>query len=139
MKSDFPRSTPPDHDSDLDDDAVWSLLDKGSPFETSPTFLQDTLRRARLEGGELPWWKKFTAGRIWAASFATAGSAAALIVLILSLNSEPTAPVDLVKNTTFPPSQWSEELDDALASELLSDAAEDPSLLSDQELVALLY
>ena len=39
----------PDFDADLEDDAVWNLLDDATPTELPPRFVNETLRRIRLE------------------------------------------------------------------------------------------
>ena len=138
MKKNSPKTQLPDHDAGLENDAVWNLLDHGSTSGPSPAFVQNTLRRARLESVDLPWWKKLSARRIWALSLTSAGSIAAAVALIVSLQHNPApAPQVVVKPDPAPAPLT--ELENALASELLTDAAEDPSLLSDQEIVALLY
>ncbi|MGJ8696009.1 MAG: hypothetical protein ACSHYF_06810 [Verrucomicrobiaceae bacterium] len=131
---------PHDFDEKIDQDSVWNLLENSTPAEPSGTFVQDTLRRARLESQEKEsWWKKLTS------PFALAGLSAttvAAIALVVTLNSEPTNPTPpvAIEDTPAPETtvEWT-ELEDALAGELLATVSEEPSLLSDQELVALLF
>jgi len=138
MKPNHPKNKLPDFDSELESDAIWDLLADATPGEPSSRFLQDTLRRARLEPASRPWWKSLTTRRIWTVSLATTGTAAAVIALIISFPSDPPPVEQTTSIQPTAPAQWT-ELEDALASEVLTEAAENPSLFSDQEIVALLY
>ncbi len=125
-----------DFDEELDGDAIWNLVDKASVNQPSPTFVQDTLRRARLaEPEKTSWCQKLLSpvGLLGASS-----AAIACVALIFTLNSEPAAVTPEIVKQSTPTQEWS-ELEDALASELLVSASEDPSLFSDAELVALLF
>lgn len=133
----------PDHDAELENDAVWSLLEQGTQAEPSPQFTQNTLRAARLQSEKTTtsWWQKiFTPQPIIA--LGVTGLAALAITLSLpnptdTTSDDPTSPSNLP--TTAEVSENWDDLEDALASELLSDAAENPSLLTDQQIIALLY
>lgn len=138
MNPNHPIHKLPDFDSELESDAIWNVLAEATELEPSPAFLQDTLRRARLEPASLPWWKSLTPRRIWTASFATLGTAAAVVALIISFPSDPTPVERTTSVEPTAPAQWT-ELEDALASEVLTEAAENPAMFSDQEIVALLY
>ncbi len=127
----------PDVDPGLENDTVWNLLDEASLAEVSPGFVSDTLRRIRLEApAPTPWWQKLLSPGPLLASAATAAAAVAIVV------SLPENPTPIAPQVEVPPvapvGDW-ENLEDTLARELLSGAAEDPSLLSDEEIVALLY
>ncbi len=138
MKPTPPHQNLPDHDAEIENDALWNLLADASPSEASPRFVQDTLRRVRLEENptKISWWKKLLAPK---PLLGTAGAAIAAIAIFISLPSDPISPSGKeVTNTATPTEDWN-ELEDAIASELLSNAAEDPSLLSDSEIVALLF
>jgi len=89
MKATKAHQPLPDHDAELENDAVWSLLEQGTQAEPSPQFTQNTLRAARLQNEKTTtsWWQKI-----------------------------------------FTPKPI-----------IASDAAENPSLLTDQQIVALLY
>ncbi|MGD1978534.1 MAG: hypothetical protein PVJ98_04010 [Akkermansiaceae bacterium] len=139
--SSSPRKTPsslPDFDPGIENDAVWNLLDEASPAEVSPRFADDTLRRLRLESEtRTPWWKAIFAPK---PMIATAATALAAIAIVVSLPNNDPAPVTApVVEVDQPTSEDWENLEDSLAQELLSRAAEDPTLLSDEEIVALLY
>ena len=142
MKATKAHQPLPDHDAELENDAVWSLLEQGTQAEPSPQFTQNTLRAARLQNEKTTtsWWQKiFTPKPI----IALGVTGLAAFVITLSLPNQTDTPNDL-SSPSNPPSiaevseDW-DDLEDALASELLSDAAENPSLLTDQQIVALLY
>ena len=127
-----------DFDPALDNDAVWSLLDKASHVEVAPCFTDDTLRRVRLESEfRTPWWNALLAPKPVIATLATA---AATVIIVFSLPNQSPEVVDPVADVSNPiPAEDWQNLEDTLAQELLSGVAEDPSLLSDEEIVALLY
>ncbi len=127
----------PDFDVDLEQDPVWNLLADAPTQEPSPRFTQDLVRRARLEGQDTsPWWKSlFTPKPL----IGMATAACACVAIVLSLPSEtPTDPTPVV-TVQEQADDWEENFADALANELLTSAAEDPTLLSDSEIIALLY
>ncbi|MEJ6581157.1 MAG: hypothetical protein QNL33_19065 [Akkermansiaceae bacterium] len=138
MNPNHPNSKLPDFDSELENDAIWDVLAEATPGEAPPRFLQDTLRRARLEPAARPGWRSLGIRGIWTASLTTLGTAAAVVALIISLPSDPTPVEQTTSTQTTAPTQWL-ELEDALASEVLTEAAENPAMFSDQEIVALLY
>jgi hypothetical protein len=135
-----PSKTPnslPDFDPGLENDSVWNLLDEASPTEISPRFAADALHRIRLEtSAPMPWWQKLLSPGPLLAGAATA---AAALVIVVSLPENPTPVAPQVEAPPATPGGDWENLEDTLAQELLSGAAEDPSLLSDEEIVALLY
>ncbi len=137
MKPNHQNTPPSDFDAELENDAVWNLLDDATAANPSPRFVQDTLRRVRLEVVEQksPWWKALFAPK---PLIGVAGAALAAIAIVISLPSSP-APSDekIVDNTEV--TDDFDQLEDTFATELLSGAAEDPTLLSDEEIVALLY
>ena len=129
---------PSDFDDELDGDAVWNLIDQSSSLEPSGSFTQDTLRRSRLEEtGKSSWWQKILTpiGLV-----SISGTAVAAIALMVALKADPTpvTPPPIADHKPAPTEEWS-ELEDQLASALLVTASEDPSLFSDEELVALLF
>lgn len=141
MKLPADNSPLPDHDAELENDPLWSLLDEGSKSAPSPAFVQDTLRRTRLEQEEQPWWKTFFASPVRSVSLACAGTAAAVAALVLAFPGEPAPEESHQATAVVQPATTDEwkDLEDAIAAGALTDAAEDPSLFSDQEIVALLY
>lgn len=130
-----------DFDPELEDEAVWKSLDHGSIPQISPRFTSDTLRRLRLENEALstPWWQKLFSPK---AVLATSATALAALAIMLSLPDEPSpAPARTAESEPTNPApveDW-DNFEDSLARELLSGAAEDPTLLSDEEIVALLF
>lgn len=132
-----PDQNLPDFDADLENDSVWSLLDDATHPEASPRFVQDTLRRLRLDEDQAatPWWKSLLAPK---PILGITGAALAALAIIISLPSDPPAPQAPLADLTEPTEDWN-SLEDTFARDLLSGVAEDPSLLSDEEIVALLY
>lgn len=127
----------PDFDADLEDDVVWNLLDDATPTELPPRFVNETLRRIRLEEDiqKSRWWKVAFAPK---PLIGAAGAALATIAIVISLPSDPSPSNRTISETP----QFNEDFDqleDSFATELLSEAAEDPTLLSDEEIIALLY
>ena len=137
MKPNQPTHPLPDFDADLEDDVVWNLLDDASPADPPPRFVEETLRRVRLEEDKQKsqWWKLIFAPK---PLIGTAGVALATIVIVISLPSDPSPSNSTIAETPQINEDF-DQLEDSFATELLSGAAEDPSLLSDEEIVALLY
>jgi len=136
----------PDFDPELENDAVWKVLDEASPAKIPPRFTSDTLRRLRLENevAKSRWWQKLLSPKPLVAASATALAA---VAIVLSLPDEPTPvpaqtvdsqPTDSEPSSPAAVEDW-DNLEDSLARELLSGAAEDPTLLSDEEIVSLLF
>ena len=126
-----------DSDTDLEGHDLWDLLGDVTSTDPSPRFLQETLHRVRLEKDEQksPWWRVLFAPK---PLIGFTGAALATIVIAISLPSNP-APSDRAIAEIPQVTEDFDQLEDTFATELLSGAAEDPSLLSDEEIVALLY
>jgi len=136
MKPHHPNKNLPDFDDDLENDSVWNLLEEATPADSSPRFAQDTLRRIRLESEPArSWWKSLLAPK---PLLGAAGAALAALAIFISLPSDAPTPDAPVADKDEPTEDWN-SLEDTFANELLSGAAEDPTLLSDEEIVALLY
>ena len=127
----------PDFDADLDQDPVWDLLDDAPPQEPGPRFAQDLVRRARLEGQGGKAWSKALFSPKPLIGMATAACACAAI--LASFPTETSDPAPVVVSPQPPTDDWEENFADILANELLTSAADDPTLLSDSEIIALLY
>ncbi|MGC6425451.1 MAG: hypothetical protein ACON5H_00465 [Akkermansiaceae bacterium] len=129
---------PHDFDEELDGDTVWELLKDcpSSQASPNPTFVQDTLRRARLEPfSAKPWWQALLSPKL---ILGTTMAACAAITLVVSLlNGPPVQPEPSLADEAASV-EWN-ELEDAVANELLVGVTEDPSLLSDEEIVALIF
>jgi hypothetical protein len=125
------------HDHDLDHDPVWDLVDRAHPQEASPLFSRNVMREIRLaEHSPAPWWKRLLTSRPLIASSL---AAAAAVSILVSVNGPgPTDNPGLAGVTPAPDTPLA-ELHDELNQELLKAAAEDPSLFSDEQLLALLY
>jgi hypothetical protein len=123
----------------MENDAVWRLVDQHPAPKAGPTFVSDVMREIRLQPETPePWWK-----RIWGPVPLTAGTlaAAAAVALMVYLSPDPQTPVAGPQDAGDPALQEATlaELDSNLEEELLITAAEDPSLFSDEELLAMLY
>ncbi|MEN8774746.1 MAG: hypothetical protein ABF379_08540 [Akkermansiaceae bacterium] len=137
MKHDHSDNSSSDFDSNLDNDAVWNLLDDATLIDPSPRFVQDTLRRVRLEESmkKSSWWKALSAHK---PLVGVVGATLAAVAIVISLPSDPI-PADGPVAATPQAAEDFDQLEDTFATELLSGAAEDPTLLSDEEIVTLLY
>jgi hypothetical protein len=137
MKPNQPTHPLPDFDADLEDDVVWNLIDDASPADPPPRFVEETLRRVRLEEDKQKsqWWKLIFAPK---PLIGTAGVALAAVAIVISLPSDPSPSNRTIAETPQINEDF-DQLEDSFATELLSGAAEDPTLLSDEEIVALLY
>jgi len=117
----------PDYDELVEGDALWDMLGKAPQTAASPTFVQNTVRAARLSQAEsTPLWKKLMIPAI-------AAPALAVVVIGLFL-SQPNSesPSSLAQQDHAESADW---LDNAL----LASAAERPELFSDEELVSLVF
>ena len=137
MKTPGQTQNLPDFDADLDQDPVWNLFDEAPLQEPGPRFAQDLVRRARLEGqGGNPWWKALSSPK---PLIGMATAACACAAIIVSIPNETSDPAPVVVNPPVLTDDWEENFADDLANELLTSAADDPTLLSDSEIIALLY
>jgi hypothetical protein len=125
-------------DHDLDHDPVWDVVDQARPQDAGPLFSRNVMREIRLSEQETrSWWK----GLFGPKPLAFGGlAAAAAFAILLSWNpgSTPSTP-GLADDDPAPTEVQLAELDEELNQELLIAAAEDPSLFSDEQLLALLY
>lgn len=134
---------PNDFDEELDGDSVFELLDHSSDqsslIKPSPTFVQDTLRRIRLEMEEpsTSWWGKLLYPKVfWGAS--TTALATLAFIITLNYTSPEVKPIANSGSHLSPTEEWN-DLGDALVNELLVGVTEDPTLLSDEEIIALIF
>ncbi|MEM9080851.1 MAG: hypothetical protein AAGC74_09195 [Verrucomicrobiota bacterium] len=134
-----PDTTQPSENEDLllENDAVWDLLDQAPPPDAGPMFSRNLMREIRLAEPEprsllgfLSWPRA-----AFAAAFALLG-----IAFLLNL-SDPVADnnAGFATNTDPAPTSEPDALSNYLQEELLLAAADDPGLLSDEDLVALLF
>lgn len=132
----------------LDDDPLWDLLDQGSVAAPSPQFASSVLNKVRsLEPSvsDATEPSKVVTGKFgsrWA--FASVAGAAACLLAVLTLpgvfpSNQPEAisnATDLVERPLPAPPQIE---DQALAVELLVSLTYDPELLTNREVVSLLF
>jgi hypothetical protein len=123
-------------------DPLGRLLDQSSCTKASPTFLQNTLRQNRLEQDHRrASFKTLFLTGYRSLSFACIGALMVIAAFILStpknLVTDASSPAEITSSQKTS-SEWI-DLEEALVAEVLSDAAKDPTLLSDQEIVTLLY
>lgn len=125
------------NDHDLDRDPVWDLVDQSAPRQAGPLFSRNVMREIRVaEQPSVPWWKRLLASRpLMASSLA----AAAAVAILLAVNPDKDTTGSGVTNNDPASVPVAEQLDENLNQELLIAAAEDPSLFSDEQLLALLY
>lgn len=119
--------------NDWENDPVWNLVDKAKTPEASPLFVRNVMRDVRLTD-EVPvrWWQQLLTPKP-----ILAGSLGAVAVAILiSVNAGRQ---DELAATPDPVPAPVTELDDMVAAEMLTQAAKDPTVLSDEALVTLLY
>ena len=139
MDSDRTEENLPDLDVTLEKDALWELLQNAPPPPAPPHFVQNTLRRLRADSDrpESTWWHSLLRPK---PLLGTATLALAALALLLSLPTQPklTPDTPLTSHPPDPSPGW-EELEEAIASELLTHAAADPQLLTDSELLAILF
>ncbi len=140
------------HDHHAEQDAVWDLLNQASSAEPSPSFVQNTVRAARLSAPTPSRWQQllthpaliapscaalvFGAILFWPASDAPS----------LADHSEPSSlvqtPVEAPQSTPTPeitPTPSADTEQTWLDTQLLATACTQPELFSDSELVALIF
>ena len=137
-----PMKTPPNNDpsnelknvSLAENDPLWELLNESPAPEASPFFSRNILREIRAEEQQkTSLWKAFLSFRPAVAMGLTVAVALSCIPLILSSQdskSRATASLTPTSNTS---------LVNYLDEELLLAAADEPSLFSDDEVIAMLF
>ena len=140
MNDQAPKNSPEENHL-LEEDEVWSLLDKSAPPQAGPLFSRNILREIRLEESQpsrsfwtrLPW-----------ARFALPVALLFLIALgLVSIGPEkgnsPDSANSLANNTSSQGQESAPLVEALLEEELLIAAADHPELFSDEDLVALLF
>lgn len=123
---------PHQSDESWENDAVWKLLDQAPPAATSPRFVDNTVRAARLAGQPAPWWSRVLAPLPLAG---IAAAAAACVIAVLSLQNDTPASdhrVAAVDSNAFA------EIQEIAETEALISAVDDLDKFSDVELVSLI-
>lgn len=138
------------------DDPVWDLLRKSSRPTPSAQFIDQAVKTARLEAQNSDsadeasrsiWWRQVFS---WQTGLAVGGlvtaAAAAVVLLIIAINHPaPTNAEQQAANSITKSSEQSKQstgtleiLNDTVATETLSFAADHPDAFSDAELVTLI-
>jgi len=128
------RSLPPSDDS-WESDAIWKLLDQAQPAVSSPRFVDDTVRAARLMEQEPPFWKKWFFPVSVGGLAATAAAVVAVTMVFAHQQSTSTSSVAAVGVKS---SENYAALEDAAETETLLVAADHLDQFSDTELVSLI-
>lgn len=115
-------------------DALWQLLEESPPQEASPLFSRNILREIRLDEEAKPFWKKLLRPQ-----FALPVTAAALIgIAFLPFLTSPEARSPATVSNP-PVAEQPSTLVSYLDEELLLAAADEPTLFSDDEVIAMLF
>ena len=124
--------------NDWENDPVWTLVDDAKAPEAGPMFARNVMREIRLSEQErTPWWKSLLSPKPLVAG---ALAAAAAVAVIASLDFGPAEGPGVAETPSAPEAPpVVQEVDDLLNEELLMTASEDPSVFSDEALVAMLY
>lgn len=124
-----------DHSSgDFEKDPVWELLRQSPSRQPGANFAANVVRAARLEEPAKPWWS-----RLWipASIGGVLAGAAALVAVVLTLQSEPGNGTGTVVTTTAADSSLA-DLQDDYETEVFLAAAEHLGKYSDEELVSMI-
>ena len=126
-----------DGKQEIESDAVWDLLRRGSCPAPSPRFVDDVVRRSRLEVAErrTAWWSRWVSP---VPLFSAAGVAAALsmgVFLAFQPGEDFSAPVASRLQTGDGDFK---HLQEVLETEMLIAAVEQPDAVSDGELLTLI-
>lgn len=120
----------------LEPDPVWDLIDKAPTQPASAEFVHKTVQMVREQRQRQSWWQRLLASARNRPSATIAGMAAAAACVVLAVTA--LQPKDQPAGSVSFDSPQAEEIQEAIATEMLMAAAENPSEFSDQELVALL-
>ncbi len=132
----------------LENDAVWSLLDKTSAQDASPAakpmFARNVMREIRqLEATQQPWWKSIFSSNV-AKVLIPAGVTAACVIAFTDFSSSTSATSTTAENADFTPEEFAQFSDylansevDAFAEEMLAIENEDPIFMSADEIYNL--
>ena len=129
----------PQREDLIEDDPVWSLLARSPSRSAGPRFVDDVVRRARLDGdGPLPWWSRWQSP---VPAWAAAGIAAALVAGFFALRPPVDAPPVINQAALIEEAAEEERLahlQEVLETEMLFAAVEHLDEFSDTELISLI-
>lgn len=129
----------PDPD-DIENDPVWKLLAQSPNRPAGPRFVDDVVRRARLDAdAPVPWWTRWLATA--PAMAAASGLAAAVIVgwFVLSPDTDDASPeIQFAALDAAAEEERLAHLQEVLETEMLFAAVEHLDDFSDAELITLI-
>lgn len=124
-----------DHSSgDFEKDPVWDLLRQTAAHRPGPNFAADVVRAARMQPPAKPWWSRLL---IPASVGSVLAGAAALVTVMLTLQSNPTGESPMIAHNPPADVTWTDLQDDA-ETEVFLTAAEHLSDYSDEELASMM-
>ena len=115
----------------LEPDPVWDLVDKAPTQPASAHFARETVKLVRERQERQSWWQKL----LTPAPLAGLAVATAAIALAITMSFPDNPPAGSSANFS---GEKAEAIQEALETEMLMAAADNPSEFSDQELVYLL-
>ncbi len=122
--------TPPD--DSWESDAVWQLLDQAPAPKAGARFVDDTVRLARLAGGQKPWWSRLLTPAPLA-GFAVATAALAFSLVSVFSPTEPVPAPSFAGDSTH-----AAHIQEIAETETLIAAIDHLDDFSDTELVSLI-
>ena len=123
----------------IENDAVWKLLDHSRPHSAGPRFVDDVVRRARMDAdAPVSWWSR---GFSPAPAMAVAGLAAAFVAGFFVLRPAADDPPGEIRSAVVEDAADQERLahlQEVLETEMLFAAVEHLEDFSDAELISLI-
>lgn len=120
----------PPADDSWESDPVWELLDQAQPVRASARFADDTVRAARMDVADQPWWSRWFAPAPLT-GLAACAAAVALAFVAWSGTDRPTG-------ATAADSSRAAEIQEIAETETLIAAVDQLEDFSDHELVTLI-
>jgi len=120
----------PEPETPLEPDAVWDLIDKAPTQPASAYFAHKTVQLVRERQERKSWWQRL----LTPVPLAGLAAATAAIALAISMSF----PSDQGGNVASFGGEQADAIQEALETEMLIAAADNPADFSDQELVYLL-
>lgn len=137
-------SAPPTQDwglaqeqTDSKDQQLWDLLGEASQREPSAFFARNVVREARLLGSRNPSWGTRVIG-LFSPVKLTVGAAACTCALAAYLMWPSAAPIEPPNVVDTPPTEPTSPLTELVIEESLAAAAEDPTIFTRDEVVAMI-
>lgn len=139
MDSETPEPLNESWDLELEqNDAVWDLLGKASKQEPSAFFARNVVREARLQDDITPSWSSRLASLFTPTRLTLGAAACACALVAYQMRPTPDSNVDSNTIVTAPVTGNSSDLTELIIEESLDAAAEDPTIFTRDELVAMI-